>query len=55
MAENLSVAITSKEQAVEILLLDLKRAEECADREGWLDADDLERELGLAEDKKITH
>ena len=55
MARNLSTTITFKEQAVEKLLLDLKRAEERVDREGWIDADDLERELGLAEDKKITH
>ena len=27
--------------------LDLKRAEERADVEGWIDADDLERELGV--------
>lgn len=55
MARNLSTTITSKEQSEEKLLLDLKRAEERADREGWLDVDDLERELGLTEDKKITH
>ena len=36
-----------KEQAMAKLLLDLKRAEERADREGWIDADDLERELGV--------
>ena len=28
-------------------MLDLKKAEERADREGWIDADDLERELGV--------
>lgn len=27
----------------------LKRAEERAEREGWIDADDLEKELGVAE------
>jgi len=31
----------------ELLLLDLKRAEERAEAEGWIDADDLERELGI--------
>lgn len=36
-----------KEQALAKLILDLKRAEERADREGWIDADDLERELGV--------
>ena len=36
-----------KEQALAKLMLDLKKAEERADREGWIDADDLERELGV--------
>ena len=36
-----------KDQALAKLMLDLKRAEERADREGWIDADDLERELGV--------
>lgn len=36
-----------KEQALAKLMLDLKKAEELADREGWIDADDLERELGV--------
>ena len=36
-----------REQAVAMLMLDLKRAEERADAEGWIDADDLERELGV--------
>ena len=30
-----------------MLMLDLKRVEERADAEGWIDADDLERELGV--------
>ena len=30
-----------------MLMLDLKRAEERADAEGWIDADVLERELGV--------
>ena len=36
-----------REQAVAMLMLDLKRAEERAKIEGWIDADDLERELGV--------
>jgi len=36
-----------KEQSIVMLLLDLKRAEERAEAEGWIDADDLERELGV--------
>ena len=35
------------EAALERLMLDLKKAEERADREGWIDADDLEREFGV--------
>lgn len=35
-----------REQAIALLMIDLKRAEERADKEGWIDADDLERELG---------
>ena len=35
-----------REQAVALLMMDLKRADERADKEGWIDADDLERELG---------
>lgn len=35
-----------REQAVAILLMDLKRAEERAEEEGWIDAGDLEKELG---------
>lgn len=38
-----------REQTLAMLLLDLKRAEEHADREGWLNADDLEREFGVAD------
>ena len=36
-----------KEQAMAILMCDLKRAEKRAEDEGWIDADDLERELGV--------
>lgn len=36
-----------REQAIALLMIDLKRAEEPADKEGWIDADDLERELGV--------
>ncbi len=32
---------------IAMLMLDLKRAEERANAEGWIDADDLERELGV--------
>ena len=30
-----------------MLILDLSRAEERANKEGWIDADDLERELEI--------
>lgn len=36
-----------KEQALAMLLIDLKHAEERVDREGWINADDLEKELGV--------
>lgn len=36
-----------REQAIAVLMRDLKRAEERADREGWVDADSLEKELGV--------
>ena len=36
-----------REQAVALLMMDLKRTEERADKEGWIDADDLEKELGV--------
>lgn len=36
-----------KEQALAMLMLDLKRAEERAEKEGWIDAEDLEKELGV--------
>lgn len=36
-----------REQAIAVLMRDLKRAEERADKEGWVDADSLERELGV--------
>ena len=36
-----------KEQALAMVMLDLKRAEARADAEGWIDADDLEKELGV--------
>lgn len=38
-----------KEQAIVKLMLDLKRAEERAELEGWVDADDLEKELGVTD------
>lgn len=36
-----------REQPIAMLMMDLKRAEERADKEGWIDADDLEKELGV--------
>ena len=36
-----------REQAIAMLMMDLKRAEERADKEGWVDADELEKELGV--------
>ena len=36
-----------KEQALAMVMLDLKRAEARADAEGWIDADDLEKEWGV--------
>ena len=36
-----------KEQSIAMFMLDLKRAEERAEIEGWIDADDLEKEFGL--------
>ena len=36
-----------KEQALAKLMFDLKKAEERADKEGWIEAEDLERELGV--------
>ncbi len=34
-----------REQAVAMLMLDLKRAEKRAGEEGWIDADELEKEV----------
>ncbi|MDY6103872.1 MAG: hypothetical protein SPI28_05030 [Acetatifactor sp.] len=57
MDTNLNVAIAPKDstfqvrinseikRAVAMLMLDLKRAGERAEIEGWIDADDLEREF----------
>lgn len=36
-----------KEQAMAMLMLDLKKAEERANAEGWIDSEDLEKELGV--------
>ena len=36
-----------REQAVAMLMMDLKRAEELAEKEGWIDAEELEAELGV--------
>ncbi|MBR6701141.1 MAG: type II toxin-antitoxin system RelB/DinJ family antitoxin [Firmicutes bacterium] len=38
-----------REQAVALVMMDLKRAEQRAENEGWIDADDLERELGVTD------
>lgn len=38
-----------KEQAYVMLMMDLKRAEERAEKEGWIDADELEKELGVVD------
>ncbi len=35
-----------KEQTIAMIMLDLKRVEERANKEGWIDADELEKELG---------
>ena len=65
METNLNVAIAPKDstfqvrinseikRAVAMLMLDLKRAEERAEMEGWIDADDLERELEI-KPKKLS-
>ena len=36
-----------REQALAMLMMDLKSAEERADKEGWIDAADLEQEMGV--------
>ncbi len=36
-----------REQTAAMLMLDLQRAEARADKEGWIEAEDLERELGV--------
>lgn len=49
MAVNLnrtSVQKDIEEQKLAMLLLDLKQAEERAEKEGWIEADELEKELG---------
>ena len=38
-----------REQAVAMLMLDLKRAEKRAEEEGWIDADELEKDLGVCD------
>lgn len=38
-----------REQALAVLMMDLKKAEERAEKEGWIDSKDLERELGVLE------
>ena len=36
-----------RDQAIALLMMDLKRAEKRAGKEGWIDAEDLEKELGV--------
>lgn len=36
-----------REPALTMLLMDLRRAEDRAEKEGWIDVDDLERELEI--------
>ena len=48
MTEKAAYSLCEKKNCMK-LVLDLKRAEERADREGWIDADDLEKELGVLE------
>lgn len=38
-----------REQALAILMMDLKKAEERAEKEGWIDSKNLEKELGVFE------
>ena len=38
-----------REQALAVLMMDLKKAEERAEKEGWIDSKDLESELGVLE------
>ena len=55
MTTNVNVATVPKDATFQVrinseinmLMLDLKRAEERAEVEGWIDADDLEKELGV--------
>ncbi len=35
-----------REQVIVMLMLELGRTEERADKEGWIDADEIEKELG---------
>lgn len=38
-----------REQALAILMMELKKSEERAEKEGWIDSENLERELGVLE------
>ena len=42
-------------EAIVMLMMDLKRAEERADKEGWVDEDDLKKELGLYEKLSLKY
>ena len=38
-----------KEQTIAMIMLDLKRAEERANQEGWIDAEELENNCNIGE------
>lgn len=38
-----------QKQALELLVMDLQKAEERAEREGWVDSEELEKELGVSD------
>ena len=40
-----------REQSIAMLMLDLKRAEERAETEGWIDSEDLEKNWGYLIEK----
>ena len=42
-------------EAIVMLMMDLKRAEERADKEGWVDEEDLKKELGLYEKLSLKY
>lgn len=44
---NLNGITKDKGEAINLLMQALERAEERADKEGWIDAEDLEKELDI--------